>query len=428
MKRQTTGTEIELATEGSGGGGGGTVDQGTGGVSPWLVQIDASQLPLPVDANVPAGLATEAKQDDQIVQLAAIETAVESIDTKLTNPLPVSGPLTDAELRATPVPVSQSSQPLPTGAATAANQATGNTSLASIDSKLTNPLPVSLASAPLPTGAATAANQATEISSLASIKTNTDPLVVSGAGGYVRQDSTGTIAKETGGNLATVKTNTDPLVTSGGGGYVRQDSNATIAKETGGNLATVKTNTDVLGVSTGSKVITDADGTLQQYLRGLVYLLITPLAALVTIARKFVYGSATTLTTTNWSNLASGSGWQSASISTGGASEIQFRLTTKGAAGSTGLADFYLAESFSSGNFTDGAGTSEATFTAANRKNSRWIGAVQLNTTNSVTALLKYTDVSGSLPERVVLIGINNSGGTISSTGGDTVFDYELIN
>lgn len=42
-----------------------------------------------------------------------------------------------------------------------------------------------------------------------------------------------------GGNLASIKTNTDPLVSSGGGGYVRQDSTATIAKETGGNLATI---------------------------------------------------------------------------------------------------------------------------------------------------------------------------------------------
>jgi hypothetical protein len=49
---------------------------------------------------------------------------------------------------------------------------------------------------------------------------------------------------EAGGNLATVKTNTDSLITAGGGGYVRQDSTATIAKETGGNLATIKTNTD----------------------------------------------------------------------------------------------------------------------------------------------------------------------------------------
>jgi hypothetical protein len=51
-------------------------------------------------------------------------------------------------------------------------------------------------------------------------------------------------AKETGGNLATIKTNTDPFATAGAGGYIRQDSTATIAKETGGNLAAVKTNTD----------------------------------------------------------------------------------------------------------------------------------------------------------------------------------------
>ena len=38
------------------------------------------------------------------------------------HPLPVSGPLTDAELRATAVPVSAASLPLPSGAATSANQ------------------------------------------------------------------------------------------------------------------------------------------------------------------------------------------------------------------------------------------------------------------------------------------------------------------
>ncbi len=38
------------------------------------------------------------------------------------------------------------------------------------------------------------------------------------------------------GDTSTIKTNTDPLVTAGGGGYVRQDSTATMAKETGGVL------------------------------------------------------------------------------------------------------------------------------------------------------------------------------------------------
>lgn len=87
-------------------------------------------------------------------------------------------------------------------------------------------------------------NPAKEDGNLASIKTNTDGLAASGGGGYVRQDSTATIAKESGGNLASIKTNTDTFAASGGGGYVRQDSTGTIAKEVGGNLEAIKTNTD----------------------------------------------------------------------------------------------------------------------------------------------------------------------------------------
>jgi hypothetical protein len=85
-------------------------------------------------------------------------------------------------------PVSAASLPLPTGASTSALQTTGNASLASIDAGIPNALgaattansmpvniasdqivPISAASLPLPTGAATAANQATEIASLSSI-------------------------------------------------------------------------------------------------------------------------------------------------------------------------------------------------------------------------------------------------------------------
>ncbi len=98
-------------------------------------------------------------------------------DVSATNPLPVSivggvaSGLTDAQLRAAPVvitftgapavsvsgavavtgaffqatqPVSAVALPLPAGAATAAAQTTGNTSLASIDGKLTGPLTVNL--------------------------------------------------------------------------------------------------------------------------------------------------------------------------------------------------------------------------------------------------------------------------------------------
>lgn len=86
------------------------------------------------------------------------------------------------------IPISASSLPLPTGAATAANQTTGNASLSSIDGKLTDTAnglkvdgsavtqPISAASLPLPTGAATSANQTTANTSLASIDTKTPAL------------------------------------------------------------------------------------------------------------------------------------------------------------------------------------------------------------------------------------------------------------
>lgn len=66
-------------------------------------------------------------------------------------------------------PISAASLPLPAGAATATRQDTGNTSLASIDTKLTNPLPVSL-----PAGFATSAKQDTGNTSLGAIDGHLD--------------------------------------------------------------------------------------------------------------------------------------------------------------------------------------------------------------------------------------------------------------
>lgn len=155
-----------------------------------------------------AGLATEAKQDAQIVILQQIEdntdglealatsgnASLTSIDGKVltdtqlrASPVPVSGPLTNTQLRATPVdvlgpltntelrasavPVSAASLPLPTGASTSANQATEIASLASIDSKIiaADTDNVTVVSSALPTGASTSAAQTTGNSSLSSI-------------------------------------------------------------------------------------------------------------------------------------------------------------------------------------------------------------------------------------------------------------------
>lgn len=173
------------------------------------------------------------------------------------------------------VPISAASLPLPTGASTSALQSTGNTSLASIDAKLTNPLPVSgtvtanqgtspwvvsgtvaatqsgawttgrtwtlssgtdsisavVSSSALPTGAATSANQATEIASLASIDSKlTSPIAVSQSGTWNINNISGTISLPTGAataanqateisSLATIATNSGkvPASTAGSG-------------------------------------------------------------------------------------------------------------------------------------------------------------------------------------------------------------------
>lgn len=70
----------------AGGGGGSSVDQGTGGLSPWLVTgplTDAQLRATPIDVNATldtTGLALETKQDTGNTALAAIQSAVELID------------------------------------------------------------------------------------------------------------------------------------------------------------------------------------------------------------------------------------------------------------------------------------------------------------------------------------------------------------
>jgi len=76
----------------------GKIDQGAGGVSAW--KVDGSAVTQPVSAAslpLPSGAATSALQTSGNASLT-------SIDSKLTSPLTVTGPLTDAQLRASAVP------------------------------------------------------------------------------------------------------------------------------------------------------------------------------------------------------------------------------------------------------------------------------------------------------------------------------------
>jgi len=123
----------------------------------------ASPLPVTLSGGGGGGDATAANQTTMIGHLADIETAVQGT-----------------------LAVSAASLPLPSGASSAANQATGNTSLASIDGKITacdtgsisgtvavsavsGNVAITAAALPLPSGASSAANQATGNTSLASI-------------------------------------------------------------------------------------------------------------------------------------------------------------------------------------------------------------------------------------------------------------------
>lgn len=99
---------------------------------------------------LPVGAATEAKQDALIGHvdgveglLATIDTDTGSIDGKLPSGLTVSSTRLLVDGSGVTQPISVSSLPLPSGAATDANQSTANTSLSSIDGKLPANLTVS---------------------------------------------------------------------------------------------------------------------------------------------------------------------------------------------------------------------------------------------------------------------------------------------
>lgn len=130
------------------------------------------------------------------------------------------------------------------GDASAANQVTGNASLASIDSKLTNPLPVSAASLPLPAGAATSAKQDTAQTSLTAIAASVAGTLTvglpSGAATSAKQDTGNT-------SLASIDT--------------KLSSQATAANQTSTNTKLDTLHSDALPATTGAATSVAMTGT-----------------------------------------------------------------------------------------------------------------------------------------------------------------------
>lgn len=227
---------------------------------------------------LPTGAATGSKQDTGNTSLSSIDgktpalvsgrvpidgsgvTQPVSGTVSVSGTVPVSGPLTDGQLRASAVPVSASSLPLPSGAATSAKQpALGTAGTASSDvltvqgiasmtalkvdgSATTQPVSgtitanagtgtfaVSAASLPLPSDAATATKQsdgsqksqivdgsgnvigATSNALDINIKSGNPTSITANAGTNL---NTSALALESGGNLAAIKAKTDNIPTS----------------------------------------------------------------------------------------------------------------------------------------------------------------------------------------------------------------------
>lgn len=124
------------------------------GSSPVVLASDQASIPV-TNVNLDVALSTRLKPADTLAAVTSITNVVHiddnagslTVDAPVATPvfvrlsdgaaaittLPVSGPLTDTQLRATPVPISAATLPLPTNAATSALQTTGNTSLANLD-------------------------------------------------------------------------------------------------------------------------------------------------------------------------------------------------------------------------------------------------------------------------------------------------------
>ena len=147
--------------------------------------------------------------------------------------------------------------------------------------------------------------------------------------------------------------------------------------------------------------------------------------------QKIAYAAKTAITWTGTS-LANGSARGSTAVdnTTNLYDDAIVQVQSNGIAGATLTLDFYVYSSLSDTTYSDGATGTDAAFTAANRKNSVWIGSVTMNAATAVNATLAKSVAScfgGVMPARWGLIGVNSSGAALSATAGDHVISYQGI-
>lgn len=226
----------------------------TGGLTD--TQLRATAVPVSLTSttitNFPATQAVSGTVTANLGTIAGVstETTLSALNTKIPSNLTVTATRLLTDSSGVTQPISASALPLPTGASTSALQTTGNTSLSSIDTKIPSNLtvtatrllvdgsgvtqPVSLASVPLPTGAATAALQTTGNTALATLDTSVNTLLKP-ASTLAAVTTVGTVS------AVTAITNALPTGTNTIGNTNQTLSTAEFAKITDGtNTMTVK--------------------------------------------------------------------------------------------------------------------------------------------------------------------------------------------
>lgn len=149
------------------------------------------------------------------------------------------------------------------------------------------------------------------------------------------------------------------------------------------------------------------------------------------MAVEISYATKATVTVT-LTSLANGSARESTVIdnTTPKYLDAIVRVLTNGQASGTGPMDVYVYAALGdAASYTDGATGSDAAFTAANRRNSRYLGSIQMNAASAVAWVSGSVAAlfGGILPEEWGLIFINLSGAALSGTGGEHVAEYQGI-
>lgn len=145
---------------------------------------------------------------------------------------------------------------------------------------------------------------------------------------------------------------------------------------------------------------------------------------------KAAFGSRTTITLT-LTSLADGSARESTVIDniSNKFMDALLRFKTNGQASGTKTIEVYAYGALADTVYTDGATGSDAAFTAANIKNARLAGIVNMNAATGVIAgpWSVAAAFGGVLPDKWGLIAKNASGAALSATAGDHVIEFQGI-